>query len=153
VDFSKRLYEIVRDYLRERLPDPINRGGHWIYPDYPREDAKMPRIGIVVYGTYTTEFGLGFRGQRVFSRVEVSVWTDSRKDGIVDGLRYRGSGLREALSDKIINILIGGRAELSRLYGIKDVRLVSTTVYAYNPDRDLYRKDLVFDFVWDTEKT
>jgi len=147
------MHEIVRDFLREKVPDPISRGKNWIYPSYPREDATMPRVSIVVIGTSTDEFGLGFKGQRVTSRVEVSVWIDSRREGVVDGKKYRGSGLREALGDKIINVLLEGRPELLQKYDIKDVRLATTSVYAYDPARDIYRKDLYFDFIWDTKKT
>lgn len=47
----------VRDLLRQNLEDPLtsraDKGQHWIYEDYPRQDATLPRIGMQdVSGTY-----------------------------------------------------------------------------------------------------
>lgn len=67
----------VRDLLRNNLDDPIsarsNKGKHWIYEDYPRQDATLPRIGMQDVSDTFTPLSIGTATQVSDTLIQVTI--------------------------------------------------------------------------------
>lgn len=152
----EEVYEAVRDLLRAFITDPIARDGHWIFPDYPREDATMPRISVYHTGTARTEIGMGDQGSRFIVTFEIGIWTNSRTTAIIKldskSDKKKGSELREYLGDLVMDTFIEKRQYLMDTYGFVDARVVGTTIVPYDPSTDLYNKRILVELTFDVLK-
>ena len=113
----------------------------------------MPRISIAHLGTSRDEIGLGDEGSRFISVFEIGVWTNSRISATIEGDVKKGSELREHIGDKIVKAFIDNRRYLLDTYGFLDARLIGTTLIAYDPSNDLYRKLLTVEVTWDASRS
>lgn len=133
------LVDEIVDFLRERISDPISRGSHWIYPELPRVDAKMPRISVTQITLSTTEGGIGDHARRFTFTIDFDAYASSTK--VVEGGRaYSGSSLRDLLIDKITTLIRTSRSYFKEKYGVSDIKILTSVTYDYDEPHDIFQK-------------
>ena len=142
-------------FLRSKLEDPrTDREGEWIWPEYPRLDAKRPRISVVYSGlSLRREEGLGQQGQLIGPLIDIDIWTDTvfSWDNPSDGRIYKGSSLKEFIASQVTDLFMKSRPLLNQDFGWNDVRLVDIVPYPYDEDHDEHRKTLRYVIEIDQE--
>jgi len=109
---SKDVRIAVRNLLRQNLDDPItaraDKGQEWIYEDYPRQDAQLPRIGMQdVSGTYEPlSVGTATRVTDAIIQITVMIKEEGSKfdvDG--DGEIEKEEDVIAYYKEQVINII------------------------------------------------
>lgn len=85
--------------------------GTWVYPDFPKKTATMPRISIMDITHVGEPVGMGCYGSssgmsdRETFKIEIGIWLKAKDEsgGLVDGVRYYSTELRDKLTDKILD--------------------------------------------------
>lgn len=142
----ERITKDLIEFLRDKVEDPISRGKEWIYPDYPRVDAKMPRISIIQSGSpFLREYISN--NQSIWNiTFTIDVWTNSKVKVTINDEIYSGSKLREYLTDQVVSAFIDNKSILESSYGILDALPGSIFTHPYNEELDEYRKSIPFTF-------
>ena len=85
--------EIIRDFLRNNITDPLNdRVGEWIYDDIPRSDlAKnhFPRIGVVAVRSDKNPAAIGTPKRHEIGSVDIIVKTAFSQKLTIGGTLYK----------------------------------------------------------------
>jgi len=134
-------------FLRDILDDPISRGTEWIYPDYPRVDATLPRISIIQSATPWIREYISNQQSIWDVGYTLDIWVDSKKKVSIGNEVYSGSKLREYLTDLVVAAFLDNKLTLESDYGIMDVILGSIFTHPYNQELDEYRKTIPLTFV------
>jgi len=143
----EKIYQGLIQFLREKVHDPIERGANWIFPDYPREDATMPRISVLQTGATRTDIQIGGGGWRFVHVFEIGIWTNSRAEMTYQGIKYKGSRLREWLADQVLDAFVSYKSQaISMIDGsVRDIIVSSTRTSPYIPTMDVYGKTLTVE--------
>ncbi len=127
--------------LRNNIPDPdTTRTGNYIYPGWPRQDATLPRAGILGIGV--TEDERTLENTSVFTlRYQIEVWVDMRKTFTIDTVDYSGAKLRDYLADSVISTL---RANRTFAGGVVDVTITNAQDFE-EKELKMLRKSITID--------
>jgi len=111
--------------FKENIPTNHNyeikyhSGSTWIYPDYPIEEATLPRISVKEVGGGGRHKSIGRiwdNNYKVFlddSLIEVMVWCDTGTSVFIDGEYYSGGKLKDYLATNIRKLFEKERRYLS----------------------------------------
>jgi len=105
-------------------------------------DVTMPRISIIQIGSYERERSVGDEGTLWEITFDIDVWTNSRTQATIGGIKYGGSKLREYLSDKVIAAFLDNRTTLATQYNIIGTVIGTIFTHPYDEELDLYRKTI-----------
>lgn len=109
----------IINLLRDKVADPANRGSNWIYPGFPRTDAKMPRISVSRLPTSLVEERVsGGTVAYVKFYFQIDVWVNIRDTFTIDGKTYQGDKLREYLTDRVCGAIFEFRSLLPRIFKV-----------------------------------
>lgn len=149
------LERLIVDTLRTELSNVKSQVGQtkeWIYVDWPRTDAKMPRISVTLVDSVQTPAGIG--GETELSSgtlgiweettVEIGIWVHrtNKTTGVTP--KRAGTSLRDYLGDQVVDVFLRKKRDWARDYGIIDVEKISETPYPYDEDLELFRKTITF---------
>ncbi len=130
-------------FLRSKIVDPISRGSDWIYPDYPRADATMPRLSLIQTGSFSREQGVGDQGTYWDVTFDIDVWVNKRSIATISGSKYTGSKLRNYLADKVVSAVLDNRSDLTiSPYNLMGTVIGSVFTHPYDEELELYRKTI-----------
>lgn len=124
----------------------------WIYVDYPRLDAKMPRISLTLTSSPQRAFGIGAdveAGSGTLGVLEetvfdIDIWVHRTNKTTGLSPQRGGTSLRDWLSDQVVTVLLKKRADLKTAKGILDIEKIGETPYPFDEDTELFRKTLTF---------
>jgi len=150
----EELNRVLLSQLR-KIPDPMNRGSNWIYPDYPDLSLSkddFPRISLLqVSGGGQEEVGIGRSvggsqsGVRYVFTYQVDVWVKKGNEATIDNKLYKGAKLRDYLADRVLEYLIDRKDEIP---GIEDIVLATSPLtHPYDPVFKVRRKTLTFNVI------
>jgi len=106
--------------LRNNISDPANRGSPFIYPDFPRVDATMPRISITAVGGDISGAGLNHEFGIFNLRLQIDVWCSIHGSYTISNIKYGNTKLRDYLAGMVTKVLWKNRSNLGT-YNILDV--------------------------------
>lgn len=137
-----RILDTLIKYLRENIPDPLNKGRTWIWVGLPRDDATYPRIGVTHVGG---DIGDRFISdeERIYDYIfEIDVFC-STNTGTIDGISGSGNLLLEILGSKVIRLMNGARVKLNpHLFINIDAPGNMITTYPFIEQLQQYRKTI-----------
>jgi len=143
---ERALVSLLRTELTSEKTQ-VGQTKEWIYVDYPRLDATMPRISLTLTGSVQTPLGigaemgvsntLGVRETTTFD-IDVFVHRTNRTTGISP--TRAGTSLRDYLGDQIIDVLLKKRGYLTSTYGIEDIVILAQIPQPYDEETELFRK-------------
>ena len=139
--------------LREELKDlssKLGHTGHWIYVDFPRLDAKMPRISLSLTGSRETPAGIGAEindpagnlGVLEETSFDIDIWVHRTNKSTGLSPERGGTALRDYLGDRVTSILLGKRLTLRESVGILDIEKIGEIVHPFDEDMELLRKTI-----------
>jgi len=123
----------------------------WIYPDYPREDATMPRISVFYVGGFESRRGIGEQfdattKKRMFvASHQIDIWIKKGDVWKVDGTKISGGKLLDVIADDVLDALVKNKEWLYRAFNIHDLIVSSSRDWGYDEDTQLYRKTITID--------
>jgi len=129
----------------------VGQTSEWIYVDYPRLDAKMPRISLTLISSMQRpasvggDFDLGGGTLAVYeeSLFEIDVWVH-RTNKMTSPIKRAGTALRDYLGDEIVDVLLKQRKVLAQSNsGLIDIEKTGESNQAYDEDREIFRKTIV----------
>ena len=148
----RELTQSIISLLRSNLTDPNSdraaAGKNWIYPDFPREDATMPRVSVVLRGQGEAEY-YGVNGGTVLVypvRYEISVWVRFKETYTIGSEKYGEGKLIDYLCDQIINVIENNAFSLDNVVVAKCVSAGAITLYERNVG--IMRRPLEFEFLY-----
>lgn len=143
----KELITNVVTLLRNNISDPANRGTNWIYPDFPRVDAKMPRISVSLISQREAKFyGINGATKLLYPVIiEVSVWVRTKETFLIGTETYGGGKLVDYLCDEIINVLENNAFNIDN---VEVVKCTGCSSIIYDDSVKLLRRALQFEFLY-----
>lgn len=145
-DLERTLIGVLRTGTSGTIAPYIGQTGEFIYVDYPRLDATMPRISLTLASSAQSPAGIGANvalsstlGVWEATSFDIDIWVhrSNKTSSPVKG----GTSLRDYLGDTIVDILLGAKNTL-RSYGIVDIEKTGETVSPYDEDNELFRKTI-----------
>lgn len=149
------LERLIVSTLRTELTtvkSQVGQTSEWIYVDYPRLDAKMPRISVTLMGSDQTpaaiganiESGGGTLGVWEASVFEIGIWV--HRTNKTTGLTPKrgGTSLRDYLGDQVVDVFLKKKSEWAKNYDIIDIEKIGETPIPYDEDTELFRKTITF---------
>lgn len=133
---------LLRGFLDDPALQQVNQKprSNWIYPDFPRRDARMPRISIKrLPGAKVTEYATGNKTWLFQFLYQIDIWVNIRdifkfpsdEDG--GTYQYQGEKFREYLADEVTGVILEHRTELPRIPRI----LIKSPSQPLNTELDL----------------
>lgn len=119
VEDSQEIRTAIRDVLDENIEDPITErdldGKNWIYTDFPRLDATMPRIGMDLVDTNYDSLALGTAKRVKTDIVQVTIMVHNSKnkfdiDG--DGETETEEELLMHLANRVEEVIVNNQKSL-----------------------------------------
>lgn len=145
---ERTLVSLLRTELLT-LKGQIGQTSEFIYVDYPRLDAKMPRISLTLSSSRESAAGIGAEinqpstlGVMEETFFDIDIWVH-RINKMTSPVKRGGTALRDYMGDEVVTVLLEKRKDLSN-QGIFDVEKVGEIVYPYDEDTELFRKTLTF---------
>ena len=119
--------EIIRDFLRNNISDPLSRDtGEWIYDDIPRSDlAKnhFPRIGVVAVRSDKQASAIGTPKRYEIASVDIIIKTAFSQKIDIDGIKkdyeivsYLANEIDEAIKNNQAHFRTNGLIEVMPIY-------------------------------------
>jgi len=136
------LIEILIQFMRNNLPDPLGENRTWIYPSYPRITTSFPEISLMNTGSRVREKGIGDSGQFIEYVFDIDIWVKQGNETTINNETYKNRKLLEYLSDQVTNLFLGNRGSLYE-QGIIDVTISGHMTHPFDDEYKLYRKTLV----------
>ena len=136
------LIEILIQFMRNNLSDPLDQNRTWIYPSYPKITASFPEISLMNTGSRIREKGIGDHGQLVEYVFDIDIWVKQGNETIVNSESYKNRKLLEYLSDQVTDLFLNNRNILYQ-QGILDVNISGHMTHPFDDEYKLYRKTLV----------
>lgn len=120
----------------------------WIYVDYPRLDATMPRISVTLTSSIETPAAVGAEmggtlGVYEETSFDIDIWVHrtNKTTGLTPA--RGGTALRDYLADEVVDIILALRATLASTYPeIIDIQKVGESPHPYDEETELFRKTL-----------
>lgn len=121
----------------------------WIYVDYPRTDAKMPRISITLTSSAQRPAGIGANvvtsgtfGIMEDTSFDIDIWIHrtNKTTGITP--QRGGTSLRDWLGDEIVAVLLKQRATLKTSDEILDIIIIGQSPQSYDEETELFQKTI-----------
>lgn len=133
----EELNNLLRDVLRDNIPNPTGETYNWIWYGYPLTKVRYPSISIFQSASVPFSVGIGHseHGQRVL--YEITVVTNRTTEAIINNERYAGYRLCAYLVSEIARVLKEKREAL-REQGIEEVEVTRITSVGYDPEREEY---------------
>ncbi len=125
--------KLVRDLLRVNLTDPANRGGPWIFTEYPKRNIEYPLI-VVSHST--------------MSKDPMGANDTLLEEGIIAldiSIHSKTTSERDRLADAVLDLEKNKRLEL-RDYGLFDARITSCSPAGFDETMEVFRKIAVIQF-------
>ncbi len=139
-------------FLRTELAtvkSQVGQTSEWIYVDYPRVDAKMPRISLTLTASGETPAGIGaeiaggtLRGVYETTTFDLDIWVHRKNKTTGISPTRGGTSLRDYIGDQLVDLLLGKRGSLASSYEIIDIEKIGESVAPYDEDTELFRKTL-----------
>lgn len=150
----ENLQRTLVNLLRTRmtgLKTNLGQTGEWIYIDYPRLNAKMPRISLTLTGSAETPSGIGAEigsggtlGVNEETLFDIDIWVHRTNKTTGLSPNRGGTSLRDFLGDEVVTIFLEERGNLAKDYGILDIEKIGEYVHPYDEENELFRKTLTF---------
>lgn len=133
------------------LESAVGQTAEWIYVDFPRKDAKMPRISVTLTSSPETPAAIGGSvgetggtlGIWEVTTIDVDIWVH-RTNKVTGPPKRAGTRLRDYIADEIVDVFLQKRGEWCRDYDISDVEKLNEYPHAFDPDTELFRKTISF---------
>lgn len=126
----------------------IGQEGEFIYVDYPRLDARMPRISLSLTSSVETPIGIGAEiesssnlGVLETTIFDIDIWVHRENKTTSTPVRG-GTSLRDYLGDEVVSILLQKRGDFQRIHGILDIEKTGESIQPYDEDNELFRKTI-----------
>lgn len=133
----------------------VGQTKEWIYVDFPRPDAKMPRISLTLSSSPQRPAGIGAEvgasggtlGVYEETTFDIDIWVHriNKTTGITP--KRAGTALRDYLGDQVVDVLLKKRAYLSGTISsneIIDVEKIGEIPYPFDEETELFRKTITF---------
>jgi len=146
------LERVLVTLFREELSSirtAIGAPAVWIYIDYPRIDASMPRISITqtsspqrpaAVGGYMGHTG-GTMAVYEETDFDIDIWVHRKNKTTGLSPRRGGTALRDYLADKVVDIVLSKRASLSQSNeDIIDVEKTGEMPHPYDEEHEVFQK-------------
>jgi hypothetical protein len=131
-----------RDFLRTHLTDPANRGGQWIFDNYPREDfGKNPIVTVVGIGEHAQGFGLGNTAWLGRQILQIDIWCRDDVGFTINNKTYYDKDLCIYLSDYIERIIRTYWVQLP----ISLIELTDKTPLNFNQNKLLWGMTMTYE--------
>lgn len=148
----EELERILVKTLREKLvsvKSNIGQTKEWIYVDYPRLDATMPRISVTLTGSPQSPAAIGAQmghGGGTLAVMEetsfdIDIWV--HRTNKTTGLTPTrgGTSLRDFLADQVVDVILKQRENLVNNYkDLLDLEKTGEMPHPYDEDREIFRK-------------
>lgn len=121
----------------------------WIFIDYPRLDATMPRISLTQTGSPQRPAAIGgYMGHSggtmaVYEETDfdIDIWVHRKNKTTGLTPKRGGTSLREYLADQVIDVILKQRASLVQSNeDIIDIEKTGENPHPYDEDHEIFQK-------------
>jgi len=148
-DLERILIQTLRTELAA-LKTEVGQTTEWIYVDYPRLDAKMPRISLTLTSSIQRPAGIGANvgatggtlGVYEESIFDIDVWVHRTNKVITSTPKRAGTSLRDYIADEIITLLLQQRSALNSSDEIIDIEKIGEIPIPYDEEKEIFRKTI-----------
>ncbi len=106
----------IRQLLLDNLIDPnrrrVERGNNWIFTDFPRADATMPRIGIIFVDGSMERLAIGSPNQLQRGRLQVSIFLNKKGQYYINDELEKSEYVLDYLANEIIKLVYNNQSSL-----------------------------------------
>ena len=149
-DLERLLVSTLRTQLAT-VGTAVQAPSTWIYVDYPRLDATMPRLSVTLTNSPSSsaaigdEFNVGGGTLTLeeHASFDIDVWV--HKTNKTTGLTpvRGGTSLRDYLADQVVTVILKQRAVLVQANSdLIDIEKTDEYPYLYDEDREIFRKTI-----------
>lgn len=143
---ERALVKLLRTEL-QTLKSHIGQTGEWIYVDYPRLDAKMPRISLTLTSSTERPAAIGAQvgntlGVYEETLFDIDIWIHRKNKTTGLSPTRGGTALRDFLADEIVDVCLKKRESLAADYGILDIEKTGEFVHPFDESTELFRKTI-----------
>jgi len=136
--------EVFRDFLRVGLVDPANRGGKWIFDNYPRKDfGKDPIISIIGADKKSKPMALGNTSWQSTTMIQVDIWVRDDVGYSINNEKVFDKDLCEKIADDLEEYVRKNWVSS----GILLLELTDRTPLVFDLERVLWRIILTYEVV------
>jgi len=150
-DLERLLVTTLRNKLSSEKT-AVSQTSEWIYVDFPRLDAKMPRISVTLASSPSRPAGIGANvdsGSGTFGIFEettfdIDIWVHRTNKTTGISPKRAGTSLRDWLGDRIVDVLMKERDNLKSSDGILDIEKIGETPFPFDEEKEIFRKTITF---------
>lgn len=150
-DLERLLVSTLRKELAT-VKAEVGQTKEWIYIDFPRPDAMMPRISITLTGSVQRPAGIGAEVEKTGgtlgvweeSDFDIDIWVHRTNKTTGISQKRGGTALRDYLADHVVDVFLKKKASLCNTYDIIDIEKTGEIPLPFDEDTELFRKTLRF---------
>lgn len=154
---ERLLVQTLRTELSS-LKANIGQTKEFIYIDYPRLDAKMPRISLSLTGSIQRPAAIGANVDltggtlAVYEEATFEIGIFVHRTNATTNLspKRKGTSLRDYLGDQVVDVLLKQRKVLFS-QGILDIEKIGETSFPFDEETELFVKTITFRVLFQRE--
>lgn len=151
VEDSQQVRKAIRNVLDDNIDDPITKreldGKNWIYTDFPRLDATMPRIGMDLVDTSYSSLAVGTPVRVKNDVVQVTIMVHEDKNSFDidgDGETESEEKLLMHLANRVEEVIVDNQKFLRDEYDLRYVLPLDSTT-TRRDDSKIIQKNIDFE--------